>query len=68
MLAHRIRKKQLKFLGHIIRKEGLENLTLTGHIEGKRDGINSNLHNKLMNMDSRTWTGRDGDNTKLTKS
>lgn len=31
-----IRKKQLKLLGHILKKEGLENLTLTKHIEGKR--------------------------------
>ena len=32
-----IRKKQLEFLGHVVRKEGLEeNLTLTGKIEGKR--------------------------------
>ena len=31
-----IRKRQLQFLGHIMRKEGLENLTLTGRIEGKR--------------------------------
>lgn len=33
----RIRKKTLKFLGHIIKKDGLENLTLTGYIEGQRD-------------------------------
>ena len=32
-----IRKRQLKFLGHIMRKEGLENLILTGRIEGGRD-------------------------------
>ena len=32
-----IRKKQLQFLGHIMRKEGLENLMLIGYIEGKRD-------------------------------
>ena len=31
-----IRLKQLKFLGHIIRKDGFENLVLTGKIEGKR--------------------------------
>ena len=35
-LLNTIRKQQLKFLGHIMRKEGLENLTLTGQIEGKR--------------------------------
>lgn len=32
-----IKKRQLKFLWYIIRKEGLENITLTGYIEGKRD-------------------------------
>ncbi|MGX9987587.1 reverse transcriptase domain-containing protein [Soonwooa purpurea] len=32
-----IRKRQLKFLGHVMRKEGLENLILTGRIEGGRD-------------------------------
>ena len=26
----------MRFLGHVIRKEGLENLALTGQIEGKR--------------------------------
>ena len=31
-----IRIRQLKFLGHLLRKEGLENLSLTGKIEGKR--------------------------------
>lgn len=30
-------QKDLKFLGHIMRKEDLKNLTLTGHTEGKRD-------------------------------
>jgi len=28
--------KQLHFIGHIIRKDGLENLAMTGKIEGKR--------------------------------
>lgn len=32
-----IRRRQLKFLGYIMKKEGLKNLTVTGHIEGKRD-------------------------------
>ena len=35
-LMKRIRKRQLEFLGHIMRKEKLENLTVTGKIEGKR--------------------------------
>ena len=29
-------KRQMKFFGHIIRKEKLENLVVTGSIEGKR--------------------------------
>ena len=28
--------KQMRFLGHLMRKDGLENLALTGKIEGKR--------------------------------
>ena len=31
-----IRTKQMRFLGHLMRKGGLENLALTGKIEGKR--------------------------------
>ena len=31
-----IRKRQLEFLGHVMRKESVENLTLTGRIEGKK--------------------------------
>ncbi len=31
-----IGRRQLKFLGHVLRKEGLENLCLTGKIEGQR--------------------------------
>ena len=31
-----IRKKEMRFLGHLMRKDGLENLALTGKIEGKR--------------------------------
>ena len=31
-----IRTKQMRFLGHLLRKDGLENLALTGKIEGKR--------------------------------
>ena len=33
-----IRVRQLNFFGHIIRKDGLENLAMTGRIEGKRSG------------------------------
>ena len=31
-----IRTKQMRFLGHLMRKDGLENLALTGKIEGRR--------------------------------
>ena len=31
-----IRKKQMQFLGHVMRCEGMENLVLTGKLEGKR--------------------------------
>ena len=31
-----IRTKQMRFLGHLMRRDGLENLALTGKIEGKR--------------------------------
>ena len=30
------RMRQMCFLGHVLRKGGLENLALTGQIEGKR--------------------------------
>ena len=32
-----IRDRQLRFLGHVIREDGVEKLVLTGKIEGKRD-------------------------------
>ena len=35
-LLRAIRKRQLKFLGHVIRKEELEHLCVTGKISGKR--------------------------------
>ena len=36
-LLKKIRTRQLKFLSHIVRKQGLENLALTGKIAGKRN-------------------------------
>ena len=33
-LIGKIRTRQLRFLGHVIRKDGLENLALKGNIEG----------------------------------
>ena len=35
-LMKRIRRRQLELLGHIMRKEKLESLNVTGKIEGKR--------------------------------
>ena len=35
-LIGEIRTRQMRNLGHVIRKDGLENLALTGKIEGKR--------------------------------
>ena len=35
-LIKNIRKRQLDFLGHIMRKDGMENLCFTGFVDGKR--------------------------------
>ena len=35
-LLMEVRKRQLKFFGHIMRREGLENIIITGMVEGKR--------------------------------
>lgn len=35
-LLKEIRRRQTEFLGHVMRREALENLSLTGKIEGKR--------------------------------
>ena len=35
-LLNNIRGQQLSFLGHVIQKNGFENLALTGRIEGRR--------------------------------
>ena len=45
---NRIRAGQMSFLGHIMRKHGLENIVVTGKIEGERSrgrprGGNSSL-------------------------
>ena len=36
-LVKTIRKRQMEFLGHVCRRRGLEFLSLTGKVEGKRD-------------------------------
>lgn len=38
-LIFTIRKRELKFLGNIMKKHGSENLILIGHIEGKRSRV-----------------------------
>ena len=35
MVVIEIRKRQLQFLDHVMRKDDLENLSMTGKIEGK---------------------------------
>ena len=35
-LTKTVRKRQMKFIGHTMRRGGIENLILTGMIEGKR--------------------------------
>ena len=35
-LVNRIRKQQATFVGHIMRRKGLEHLVITGKIEGRR--------------------------------
>ena len=35
-LMQDMRSRQLNFLGHVMRKGGLENLAMTGKVEGKR--------------------------------
>jgi len=35
-LMKRIRQRQLAFLGHVLRKHGLENLVVTGRIYGRK--------------------------------
>ena len=36
-LMKTIRNRQMRFLGHIYRKDNLERAVMTGRIEGKRD-------------------------------
>ena len=47
-----IRKRQMKFMGHVYRKGGMEHLSMTGKIEGKR----SRGRQRLTYVDSlNTW-------------
>ena len=44
---NRIRAGQMSFLGHIMRKHGLENIVVTGKIEGeKQRKTTAELHEK----------------------
>ena len=62
-LINTIRKRQLKFLGHICRHRGLEFLSLTGKIEGKR----SRGRQRITFLESlNSWvTGNNKDNLTL---
>ena len=53
-LLKTIRKRQLSFLGHVMRKDGLENPALTGKVSGKRGkGRRRTTFIKSLS----TWTG-----------
>lgn len=41
-----------------MRKQGLKNLILTGHIQCKRDRETISIYNKLVETDGRIWIGR----------
>lgn len=56
-----VRKRWLKFLGHIGRKEGLENITLNGTLKTREARVNSNLLNSVY----RTRTKRESKVTKI---
>ena len=51
-LLNTIRKRQMKFMGHVYRKGGIEHLSITGKIEGKK----SRGRQRTMYVDSlNTW-------------
>ena len=52
-----IRTKQMRFLGHLMRKDGLENLALTGKLEGKR---NKGRKQSLWVANLNEWIGEKG--------
>ena len=35
-LINTVRRRQMKFVGHVYRKDGIEKIAMTGNIEGKR--------------------------------
>ena len=58
-LLKTIRKRQMEFLGHVCRRRGLEFLSLTGKVEGKRDRgkqwITLNFLDSLCNSATSQW-------------
>ena len=62
-LINTIRKRQLKFLGHICRHKGLEFLSLTGKIEGTRSRGRQRI--KFLDSLSSFVTGNNKDNIAL---
>lgn len=63
-----LRKRQLKFIGYIIRKEGSENLTLIRQMEGKKDRrAAGHQFDELVWMDDRMMEGGNMAKTKKRK-
>lgn len=54
-LVRSIQKRQLEFLGHIIRKGGIEAVALTGKVEGK-SGRGRKRASYLSNLPCENWT------------
>lgn len=50
-----------------MRKEGSENLALTGHTEGQRETVRE-LPKKLVSIHRRIWTWKDSKQTKIVKN
>lgn len=51
-------EKESNFLAHLMKKDCLEHLTLTGHKNQNRQDRMGNLYHKLMKMEGRTWSSR----------
>ena len=56
---HTIKKRKMTFLGHVMRKKGIENLSLTGKVEGKK-ARGRQRTTYLCNM--KDWTNRTNGN------
>lgn len=67
-LVVRFKNRQQKFLGHIIEKEDLVNMKVTGYIEGKTADVGlSHLPHELMWLDSVTMRERNGKKKNIIK-